>query len=211
MIGAGFGGLRVAKGLRGAPVDVTVVDPNNFHTFQPLLYQVASAGLDAGDVSFPVRGILRRSKRARFVLGAVTAVDLDRRTVMIDDEITRLRAGQTVISYLYPAFNKELVGQLAARGVNAVAMDQVPRTTRAQKVDALSSMGNLSGYRAVVEAVNVMQRQMRGQSTAAGKIPPCPGLAPWDSFSSIIFTCGDCAFSTKRASLKRPCSSRQPK
>ena len=63
VIGAGFGGLRVVKGLRHAAVDVTVVDPNNFHTFQPLLYQVASAGLDAGDVSFPVRGILRRHGR----------------------------------------------------------------------------------------------------------------------------------------------------
>ena len=87
VIGAGFGGLRAVKGLRRAPVDVTVVDPNNFHTFQPLLYQVASAGLDAGDVSFPVRGILRRSKSARFVLGAVTAIDLERRTVTVDDEI----------------------------------------------------------------------------------------------------------------------------
>lgn len=87
MIGAGFGGLRVAKGLRRVPVDVTVIDPNNFHTFQPLLYQVASAGLDAGDVSFPVRGILRRSKSARFVLGAVTAIDLDLRTVTVDGEL----------------------------------------------------------------------------------------------------------------------------
>ncbi|HZB42795.1 MAG TPA: NAD(P)/FAD-dependent oxidoreductase [Ilumatobacter sp.] len=88
VIGAGFGGLRVVKGLRRSPVDVTVVDPNNFHTFQPLLYQVASGGLDAGDVSFPVRGILRRSKSARFVLGAVTAIDLDRRAVTVDDEIS---------------------------------------------------------------------------------------------------------------------------
>jgi NADH dehydrogenase len=88
VIGAGFGGLRVAKGLRGEPVDVTVIDANNFHTFQPLLYQVATAGLDAGDVSFPVRGILRRSPAARFVLGRVTAVDLDGRTVEVDGERT---------------------------------------------------------------------------------------------------------------------------
>jgi NADH dehydrogenase len=87
VIGAGFGGLRVVKGLRRAPVDVTVIDPNNFHTFQPLLYQVASAGLDAGDVSFPVRGILRRSRAARFVLGTVTAIDLERRSVTIDGGI----------------------------------------------------------------------------------------------------------------------------
>ena len=93
-----------------------------------------------------------------------------------DDEVGRLNGSQTIISYLYPAFNGETVQKLAARGVNAIAMDQVPRTTRAQKVDALSSMGNLSGYRAIVEAVNVMQRPLRGQSTAAGKIHPCKVL-----------------------------------
>jgi NADH dehydrogenase len=88
VIGAGFGGLRVAKGLRGAPVDVTVIDQNNFHTFQPLLYQVATAGLDAGDVSFPVRGILRRSQSAHFLLGTVTGVDLAARSVEVDHEMT---------------------------------------------------------------------------------------------------------------------------
>jgi NAD(P) transhydrogenase subunit alpha len=89
-----------------------------------------------------------------------------------DDEVAMLREGQTLISFLYPAFNAELLSALAERKVSAVAMDQVPRTTRAQKVDALSSMGNLSGYRAVIEATNVMQRPFRGQSTAAGKIHP---------------------------------------
>jgi NAD(P) transhydrogenase subunit alpha len=91
-------------------------------------------------------------------------------------EAARLTARQVLISFLYPAFNTELIQALAARGVTAIGMDQVPRTTRAQKVDALSSMGNLAGYRAVVEAVNVMQRPLRGQSTAAGKIPPCKVL-----------------------------------
>lgn len=93
-----------------------------------------------------------------------------------DAEAKRLGGSQTLISYLYPAFNGELVQQLAGQGVSAIAMDQVPRTTRAQKVDALSSMGNLSGYRAIIEAVNVMQRPLRGQSTAAGKIHPCKVL-----------------------------------
>lgn len=92
------------------------------------------------------------------------------------DEVARLSTGQTLVSYLQPAFNAELVQSLAARGVNALAMDQVPRITRAQKVDALSSMGNLAGYRAVVEAANVMQRPLRGQSTAAGKIHPAKVL-----------------------------------
>jgi len=92
------------------------------------------------------------------------------------DELDRLTSGQTLISYLYPAQHKDLVDRLCAAGVNAIGMDQVPRTTRAQKVDALSSMGNLSGYRAVIEAVNVLQRPLSGQTTAAGKIPPCKVL-----------------------------------
>ncbi len=93
-----------------------------------------------------------------------------------DDEIGRLRSGQTLISYLYPAQNTTLVDALCRQGINAIGMDQVPRTTRAQKVDALSSMGNLSGYRAVIEAVGVLQRPLGGQTTAAGKIPPCKVL-----------------------------------
>jgi len=92
------------------------------------------------------------------------------------DEVDRLKAGQVLISYLYPAQNSALVERLQARGVSVVAMDQVPRTTRAQKVDALSSTGNLSGYRAVLEAAHVLQRPMGGQTTAAGKILPCKVL-----------------------------------
>jgi NAD(P) transhydrogenase subunit alpha len=92
------------------------------------------------------------------------------------EEVSRLSAGQTLISYLYPAQNAELVDGLKARGLTAIGMDQVPRTTRAQKVDALSSMGNLSGYRAVIEAANALQRPLGGQTTAAGKIPPCKVL-----------------------------------
>lgn len=94
----------------------------------------------------------------------------------VDEEVGRLHAGQTLISYLYPAQNGALVERLKANGITAVAMDQVPRTTRAQKVDALSSTGNLSGYRAVIEAVNAMQRPLGGQTTAAGKIQPCTVL-----------------------------------
>jgi NAD(P) transhydrogenase subunit alpha len=91
-------------------------------------------------------------------------------------DVERLGRGQTLISYLYPAQNRELVDRLAARGVHAIGMDQVPRTTRAQKVDALSSMGNLAGYRAIIEATHVLQRPLGGQTTAAGKIPPCKVL-----------------------------------
>ena len=68
------------------------------------------------------------------------------------EEAAKLKSGQTLISFLYPAQNPELLQQLTERGVTAMAMDSVPRISRAQKVDALSSMANIAGYRAVVEA-----------------------------------------------------------
>ena len=85
VIGAGFGGLAVARGLRDAPVEVTVVDRNNFHTFQPLLYQVATAGLNAADVAYVVRGVVRGLDNVTFRQGTVTDVDWDAGEVVLDD------------------------------------------------------------------------------------------------------------------------------
>lgn len=81
VVGAGFGGLAVVRGLAKAPVDVTVVDRRNYHAFLPLLYQVATSGLSPQDVTYPVRGVLRRIRNARFHLGDVRAVDLDARWI----------------------------------------------------------------------------------------------------------------------------------
>ena len=92
------------------------------------------------------------------------------------DEVTRLKAGQTLISFLYPAQNSALLQQLTTLGVTAMAMDSIPRISRAQKVDALSSMANIAGYRAVVEAAQHFGRFFTGQITAAGKVPPAKVL-----------------------------------
>ncbi len=75
IVGAGFGGLWAAKALAGKPVDVLLIDRNNYHTFFPLLYQVAAAELDPGDIVYPVRTILRRMKNVEFRLGEVLSVD----------------------------------------------------------------------------------------------------------------------------------------
>ena len=83
IVGAGFGGLRVARGLRGAAVDVTVLDKHNYHTFIPLLYQVASAGLEPEAIAHPVRRIVT-APNVRFRLAEVTGVDLKRRRVTTD-------------------------------------------------------------------------------------------------------------------------------
>lgn len=87
-------------------------------------------------------------------------------------EAELLRPGQVLVSFIWPAQNKELVERLAARKATVLAMDAVPRISRAQKLDALSSMANISGYRAVIEAANNFGRFFTGQITAAGKIPP---------------------------------------
>ena len=87
-------------------------------------------------------------------------------------EADLLREGATLVSFLYPGKNKALVARLAARKVSALALDQIPRITRAQKMDALSSMANIAGYRAVIEAASFYGRFFTGQMTAAGRVPP---------------------------------------
>jgi NADH:ubiquinone reductase (H+-translocating) len=85
IVGCGFGGLWAAQGLRKAPVDVTVVDRTNHHLFTPLLYQVATAGLSAPDISAPIRHILAAQKNATILMAEVARVDLANRTVVLED------------------------------------------------------------------------------------------------------------------------------
>uniref|UniRef100_A0A0G4I966 NAD(P) transhydrogenase, mitochondrial n=1 Tax=Chromera velia CCMP2878 TaxID=1169474 RepID=A0A0G4I966_9ALVE len=92
------------------------------------------------------------------------------------DEIAMLREGQTLISFLNPRADKELSEKLAQKGVTSLGMDAVPRTTKAQEIDALSVFGNIAGYRAVVEAANVFGRFFTGQVTAAGRSEPAKVL-----------------------------------
>jgi NAD(P) transhydrogenase subunit alpha len=89
------------------------------------------------------------------------------------DEVALMHEGQTLIGFLWPAQNPDLMQQLAAKKVTALSIDALPRTlSRAQKMDALTSMAGVSGYRAVVEAANAFGRFFNGQITAAGKVPP---------------------------------------
>lgn len=93
-----------------------------------------------------------------------------------DEEIEQLRPDTTLISFLAPAQNPDLLEKIAARGASAIAIEAVPRISRAQKLDALSSMANIAGYRAVVEAAALFGRFFTGQMTAAGKVPPAKVL-----------------------------------
>jgi NAD(P) transhydrogenase subunit alpha len=88
------------------------------------------------------------------------------------DEVARIGEGATLVSFLWPAQNPDLMRALAQRKLTVLAMDSVPRISRAQKLDALSSMANIAGYRAVIEAAHAFGRFFTGQITAAGKVPP---------------------------------------
>ncbi|GAB2906671.1 Re/Si-specific NAD(P)(+) transhydrogenase subunit alpha [Rhodococcus aerolatus] len=129
-----------------------VVDPGagEASTFTDTAY--AEAGATTGDAT-----------RADVVLG-VNAPSAD--------QLDRLRPGATVVGVLNPRLDPDLVADLARRPVTALAMDAVPRISRAQSMDVLSSMANIAGYRAVVEAAHVFGRFFTGQVTAAGKVPP---------------------------------------
>jgi len=85
IVGAGFGGLSAALRLAGADADVTVIDRRNYHLFQPLLYQVATAGLSPAQIASPIRAILRRAPNVRVVLGKVNGIDKQRRVVLVED------------------------------------------------------------------------------------------------------------------------------
>ncbi len=93
-----------------------------------------------------------------------------------EEQIAKLRRGATLITFLAPRQQPELTERLAQQGVTAMSMDMVPRTSRAQSLDALSSLANISGYRAVIEAAHAFGRFFTGQVTAAGKVPPAKVL-----------------------------------
>jgi len=87
IIGAGFGGMEVARKLAKAPVRITLIDKHNYHLFQPLLYQVAIAGLVPSQIAYPLRTIFRRQKNLTFQMGEVTAIDFDARYVKTNGSV----------------------------------------------------------------------------------------------------------------------------
>src|SRR5215213_4820323 len=86
IIGGGFGGLNAARAFDNAPVSVTLIDRRNYHLFQPLLYQVATASLSPADIASPIRAILRKQENASVLLAEVTAIDLEQKQVVLDSE-----------------------------------------------------------------------------------------------------------------------------
>ncbi|MCL4162574.1 UNVERIFIED_CONTAM: hypothetical protein GTU68_066358, partial [Idotea baltica] len=93
-----------------------------------------------------------------------------------DNEIDLMHKDQVCLSYLQPGQNPDRLKKLSAKGVNAIAMDAIPRISRAQKMDVLSSMANIAGYRSVIEGANAYGKFLNGQITAAGKVDPAKVL-----------------------------------
>jgi NADH dehydrogenase len=100
IVGGGFGGLAAAKALKNAPAEITLIDRANHHLFQPLLYQVATAVLAAGQIGSPIRNILRKQKNTTIILGEVTGVDKDKKYVLVNDADRTGRADSLRFSVL---------------------------------------------------------------------------------------------------------------
>jgi NAD(P) transhydrogenase subunit alpha len=131
----------------------------------------SGAGEAAGfnDATYEAAGVTVVADAAALVDGADIVIKVREPE---EAEVKRLRAGQTLISFFWPAQNEAMLDAAKDTGATVIAMDMVPRISRAQKMDALSSMANIAGYRAVIEAGNNFGRFFTGQVTAAGKIPP---------------------------------------
>ncbi len=127
----------------------------------------AGASADQADQAYREADVQVRTAEEVWAADVVVKVNAP-----TDEEIGRLQKGTTLIAMMAPARSPELIEKLQARGVTALAMDAVPRISRAQSMDVLSSMANVAGYRAVVEAAHEFGRMFTGQVTAAGKIPP---------------------------------------
>ena len=115
IIGGGFGGLYAAKALKKAPVRITLVDRRNYHLFQPLLYQVATAALNPSDIAAPIRAVLRKQKNVSVIMGDATGIDLDRKTVRLADgelayDILIIATGATHSYFGHPEWEENARG-----------------------------------------------------------------------------------------------------
>ncbi len=157
IVGAGFGGLAAARALADTPVDVLVLDARNHHTFQPLLYQVATAGLDADDVCYAVRGVFHRQRNARARLGRVTGLDRSRQRVLLSDgtevgyDSLVLAVGAVTADFGVPGVTEHAFGLKSA--ADAIELrSHILRTFEAAEADAGNGSGEPTGALTMVVA-----------------------------------------------------------
>ncbi|SER57682.1 NAD(P) transhydrogenase subunit alpha [Tranquillimonas rosea] len=168
----------------GTPTEVmsgearVAMTPESAKALQKLGHECAvqsGAGMRAGftDAAYREAGVEVVDDAAALYAGCDVVAKVRPPT---DEEVGMLRRDQLLISFFYPASNEALLERAKEQGASLIAMDMVPRISRAQKMDALSSMANIAGYRAVIEAGNNFGRFFTGQVTAAGKVPPAKVL-----------------------------------
>jgi len=147
--------------------------------FDVILETQAGVGADIPDAAYEEAGVKIEKDAKKLWHDADIILKVrapQKNTPLKYDEVDLMHEGQILISFIWPAQNKKLLDRLAAKKVTVLAVDSIPRLSRAQKMDALSSMANIAGYRAVVEAAQHFGRFFTGQITAAGRIPPAKVL-----------------------------------
>ncbi len=133
------------------------------------------AGASAGfaDAEYNAAGVKVMASSSDLIKNSEALIKVNQPTTA---EIKKFKAGQILITFIWPAQNPQLVKDLNKKKITSLSMDMIPRISRAQKMDALSSMANIAGYRAVIEAANNFGRFFTGQITAAGRVPPAKVL-----------------------------------
>ena len=133
------------------------------------------AGASAGfaDAEYKAAGVKVMASSSDLIKNSEALIKVNQPTTA---EIKKFKAGQILITFIWPAQNPQLVKDLNKKKITSLSMDMIPRISRAQKMDALSSMANIAGYRAVIEAANNFGRFFTGQITAAGRVPPAKVL-----------------------------------
>ncbi|UHQ56586.1 Re/Si-specific NAD(P)(+) transhydrogenase subunit alpha [Microbulbifer sp. YPW16] len=175
----GSNALIIAIPKESAPGEARVAaTPESVRRMQDLGFSVviekgAGAAASFADEAYREAGAEIREDAAACLKDAGLVFKVQAPT---DEEIELIPSGATLVAFLKPAQSEELLEKLAAKNINALAVESVPRISRAQKMDALSSMANIAGYRAVIEAAHNFGRFFTGQITAAGKIPPAKVL-----------------------------------
>ena len=189
-MGAGFGGLELVKGLADAPVDVVLVDANNFHTFQPLLYQVATAGLDSDDIAAPVRGIVQSLHNVDVRLGKVVDIDFEDRRLLLDDgpavpyDRLVLAAGAVTNTFGVPGVDEHGFGLKSLEDSLRLRQHLLRQFERASVDPSLVEQGALDviiaggGPTGVSVADNLARRGNASVHLFHGGAEPLPGYHP---------------------------------
>ena len=184
IVGGGFGGLVAAKSLARPPVRVTVIDRTNHHLFQPLLYQVASAGLSPADIASPIRSILARQANVDVILAKATAIDLAKQRVKLEDgevayDFLILAAGAHTNYFGHPEWEahapglKTLDDAIDVRRRMLLAFERAERATNEAERRRLLTFVAIGGGPTGVELAGALA-EVRASSSAATSVPFIP-------------------------------------